>query len=564
MLSEYGIVSSSHKRDVFPTEEGSGLSGNTLISKIKEIYKRYENNGVVVYGNHHQAILLSKLPKNLETLLVWPPNKIKIPYLTVDKNYDFAVLTQFHPEVKDDVGETSEKLSQFNKDLLSLFYDYVTQYHLSQKERSLKYTSSDSFSYYVVSPWLEKAVERELSARSWIRKGTGSKSCVDPKRANPNHLPPCCDAQQTANCVLRDFFPVDYVQTDGKFRHDRGLYQNFHNPKLINRFRDKRALADKDLLFKNLKNKKSFKPFELSQWAFERSQSADLGRVLSEAYKEAEYLILKPTNGFGGKGIGIVKVEGAKTTDGIRDHINKFQDYTSWVAQVYIGNPMLFKGKKFHFRIYLLVSKFFGKISMYTSPQTWIYSALKEFGAPEEALKHLDDKQRHVSSMAAGQTEHLFPKEILHDTYHELSGDVVAEYINEQFKVLLWESASDIVSKFECPKGIPQCYDIFGADVMMDHNFHPKLLEFNGGVGYGDKTADTRDSDCWESQFVGAYLRKTVDAVFDTGRDPIRLESNECPSFDLEPLNIQTVQQANEYIANFKERHDWSANDINK
>lgn len=111
-----------HERIIEPY---MNLSKEDKEHPIMELFKKEGQDGVKVYGNHHQAIDLKHLPEDIRILLIWKmPDGEFLPYALFDSTYKpGAWLTQFHPEVKEKLGgRVYPQLPKFNRELYNSFF----------------------------------------------------------------------------------------------------------------------------------------------------------------------------------------------------------------------------------------------------------------------------------------------------------------------------------------------------------------------------------------------------------------------------------------------------------
>ena len=120
-----------HLRHVTPAAD---LSAQDKEHKILKLVEKEGNRPVAVYGNHHQAIDLNSLHKDLRVLLVWDLGKRGvIPYALYDRTYTPGMwLTQFHPEVKEEFGGAMAKqLSNLNTEIFDSFFEMMKERKLT-------------------------------------------------------------------------------------------------------------------------------------------------------------------------------------------------------------------------------------------------------------------------------------------------------------------------------------------------------------------------------------------------------------------------------------------------
>ena len=142
--------------------------------------------------------------------------------------------------------------------------------------------------------------------------------------------------------------------------------------------------------------------------------------------------------------------------------------YKDWVLQEYINNPLLVKGRKFHIRIYYLVYR----------TEAFVYNVGKIITAGEKYKREdYSNKKIHDSHITDSLQGMFFPEslKLTKKREKEVWGQII-----ELFK--------DIkkLGKFECFPESKDCYQIFGADLMITDNYQVKMLELNTKLGFNE------------------------------------------------------------------------------
>jgi hypothetical protein len=244
--------------------------------------------------------------------------------------------------------------------------------------------------------------------------------------------------------------PVDFVFLSGKAAYWKNK-QNLKNSLLTNLVKDG-PLTNKIELHKLFANEKFIKPFQIINLG---SKDSSLEKQIDDF---TEIKILKPENGYAGKGIYLVngKDEAILT---IKHHRNTYS--YRYLLQDYIMDPALLKGYKFHLRVPILV---IGK-------RKFIYSRFPYYVA-ENPFTQGDFNQKDI------HITHYNPefKEFYPDTLPDGWGKKVSlKFLEKVFEKL--ELKPEWNSKHS--------YYLFGADIMFEKK-NPILLEINEKIGLKD------------------------------------------------------------------------------
>ena len=267
----------------------------------------------------------------------------------------------------------------------------------------------------------------------------------------------------------------DFLYVDGKFTYDRRLFGV--KSLLKNQVYNHEYITRKDELFKNLGDKK---------YLFD-NYNLDINNInyqkVEEMFNKNKVLILKPVKGFKGLGITIFDgfdnfknymkekkyLDSIEEVEGKKLGPSKEKDkYRDWVLQEYINNPLLVKGRKFHIRIYYLVYH----------TEAFVYNIGKIITAGEKYKRE----------------DYLNKK--IHDTH--ITDSLQGMFFPESLKLTkkrekeLWEQIIQIfkdikkLGKFECFPESKDCYQIFGADLMITDDYKVKMLELNTKLGFNE------------------------------------------------------------------------------
>jgi len=215
--------------------------------------------------------------------------------------------------------------------------------------------------------------------------------------------------------------------------------------------------------------------------------------------------ILKPSIGLRGQDIFISD----KPTD-IIHFVNQHSNYTDWVISQYIGNPYLLKihktsnisgvvfndtiGRKVHIRIYVTITKIYGKLQIYLYNQPLLFAAVKEYN------NDIQDSFAHLTNLYLGS---LYYNEKLNvhgsvaykdlsfkliDVLNELYGPSfykrkILPQIKNILKIILKNSKEYLQCNLENISGKRNCFQNIAIDLMPNEKWKLYLLEINGRPG---------------------------------------------------------------------------------
>ena len=192
-------------------------------------------------------------------------------------------------------------------------------------------------------------------------------------------------------------------------------------------------------------------------------------------------IIMKPSDGHSGKNIHIIEnydqfikifreIKRMKNKDNWRVKVNKYKGEITnlyWVLEKYIIDPHLYKGRKYHCRVYFIHS---------TLRKSFIYNRFR-IALADESYKQsdFDNKKIHDS--------HFVIKENIELIYlDEFLSKENYDSIVDQLIILFGNISSNL--KAECYSENKYCFEIFGADIMLEKDFTIKLLEINTNPGF--------------------------------------------------------------------------------
>ena len=217
---------------------------------------------------------------------------------------------------------------------------------------------------------------------------------------------------------------------------------------------------------------------ELRKLQQRKEQMADKLKELNARRAKGEYVDPAEYKNLEVKPSLKLKTPNAVNKNNNKNNNKNLKSYKKWVIQEYINNPLLFKNKKFHIRVYFL----------YIPPnQGYLLDIGKIFTAKSNYIKgdyqNQDIHDTHLKST---------PKALYFDR------DFVAEFGVKKARLIVKQMLrifKDVLKCIDakCYTESPTCYEVFGADVMIDEEFVAKLIEVNTKIGLGSYPGDKID-----------------------------------------------------------------------
>lgn len=161
-------------------------------------------------------------------------------------------------------------------------------------------------------------------------------------------------------------------------------------------------------------------------------------------------------------------------------HIGQLLYDSASVVQRYVHNPLLLNGRKFDFRIYVLVTSF-------QPLRAYIYrDCLGRFSTEPYDLSKLDDVFRHLTNYSINREAANFGSNSklhaaqLTEIFASRGIDFADIFARIDIVVMLTllSIANDVPEN-------PSCFELFGFDIIFDENFKAWLLEVNFSPALG-------------------------------------------------------------------------------
>ena len=239
------------------------------------------------------------------------------------------------------------------------------------------------------------------------------------------------------------------------------------------------------------------------------------GRTIAPS-KQTPYIV-KDATSFGQKGVHIIT-----STEELEKYQKQLR-HTSAIVSEYLTTPLLWGGKKFHFRIYVCVyvsKKTGNRFVKVFNNSDYAYKVFMA-GSPFVADNYHDDSI-HITGRKSTLKRHQW-KIVEHDHHNhdddfyfpkeDLPTGISFSDINKKIDTMFHELIDPHLDQFE---EYPECdagFEIFGADVMLDHRGEPYVLEINAKIGYSEDYGEKEGSKEYHEKFSHDFFDYVINAI---------------------------------------------------
>lgn len=203
--------------------------------------------------------------------------------------------------------------------------------------------------------------------------------------------------------------------------------------------------------------------------------------------------IVKPVGHGACAGVGVTVVTNDRELEEARFTLSR--RFKNIIISEYIQNPLLYEGRKFHLRMFILIN---------SDPFSWSFWDRGKAMTAKLPYKKGDwtNKLIHDSHGETTPKDIYFPEDILpKDKY---------KHVYQQMKLILGAVAEIIKPHVKCYEESKYCCEIFGIDFMITDDYVVKLIEINAEAGYGSKNKDKTKYKTYCSAYFDWFYKNSL------------------------------------------------------
>ena len=176
--------------------------------------------------------------------------------------------------------------------------------------------------------------------------------------------------------------------------------------------------------------------------------------------------IVKPDNGTFRRGVSIIT-----SYNQLYNYINRSPYKCNWILQDYVENPLLYNGRKFHFRVYALLVRDARDLKVYIYNKSFMYFANNKYKI------NTVDNESHLSGESSPDNVKVYPED-----FTGYFGDQYVMVINEQLREIVKNTIEPGAIYLKCRNDrIPghKAFKLIGYDILIDKYNKCYLAEIN-------------------------------------------------------------------------------------
>lgn len=219
--------------------------------------------------------------------------------------------------------------------------------------------------------------------------------------------------------------------------------------------------------------------------------------------------IVRPTKAFAGKDIFYIHNQDDLII--AKEYYSKAKDYKNQLFNLneitvshIITDLALFKGRKFHIRLFYIVSYIKGVVNSFLFDIGKIYTAKEKFN-----IKIPFSKEVHDSHGKSTDAAYFYPKE-----FNEANlGVPITKQMFDEFNEKCRTICRNITKVFVANKdkilfeNQDNGYNLYGIDILVKSNFDPVIIEINSNTGLGAKTIENSE---YMSKILFGWINEIV------------------------------------------------------
>lgn len=211
-------------------------------------------------------------------------------------------------------------------------------------------------------------------------------------------------------------------------------------------------------------------------------------------YEFPKWYILRPIDSFGGSDIKYINnIDDLNTAIEYYNNTKNYKNIkyeNNVIASEYISNPLLFKTKKFHLRLYYVISLTNNIFNSFLFDIGKIITAEKPFD-----IKPPFTKEKHDSHVKSTDDDYSYPNKLTSINLNKDINDKIIKELHNKIKsicLVISKIIEKSKNKFLYPNE-KNMYYLFGIDIMVRDNFEPVFIELNQQPGVKFKKHTSRD-----------------------------------------------------------------------